>query len=841
MGSSHRTALFGVSLIALAVAVPTHKALAQTAENTAEAIPTVVVETDGTPGGASTAPYRFGDRLDSGTVVFDRDAVESRAPGSGDVNELLKQLPTAHFSTTAANATRDTLRDLKPAEVSISGGRPSENLFLIDGVGVNSMMELVDPTLTGPSAVHYDSVAGASAQSVWVDASLVGQLAVRDSNVSAEFGRFSGGVVEITTRDAASRYGVQAGYSYTGDNLTHYKISPNLEAQFANNMPEHPRYGRERWNVSADLPINEALSLLAAYSRSEAYTTSTWSAGLGAGEYDSTSTSENFLLKLNAKLPGETRLSAQVNHAPYSSDTIRSSAIDGLIVSHGGGTTAKLELSGYRGAGAWTLKLSHAFSDNDRDAAQDYYTRPSQGESWCLSGTCYEGGMGPIRQQQKDTNLGGNWSQPLLGGDFRLGFDFTNVNAVKERLGDSHVYSAPSYSALTTCAVATDRACVAGSYALATMVVYPAYKGDVSLQSYSLWGEFNREWRDFDIRAGLRYDHETFLGDHNFSPRLSIARTLPLGIDATLGLNRYHGRSYLGYAIRESLSNAQTWTRAYQTVNGQRVWSENWVQTRDTMPTKYSGQGLDTPYTDEVSLALRRNVLGGDLRVRGIYRESKKQFSRSLVERIVHDDLGVPRNISTYKMENGGSSSYEAGDLSYTRGIANHTFTFSTSWSKTHSTAVDYYDSSDDELYEVTRVVYQGEIVTLTDLLAENQRLNFAAPFVANLDWQSKWLDDRVSVTFTGRYRGAFDRLEDTGVNQSIDGTSYDVYGVVGYKPSVDVDANLSLDLVRGDHDATLDVRISNLFDTIPNRNAVYSSQPWQTGRTIWLGLNLRY
>lgn len=809
------------------------------APQVAGAVPTVVV--DEAASTRSASPYRFGDRLDSGSFTFTQQSIEDRAPGTGDVNELLSQLPTAHFSRSGAAATRDTLRDLRPTEVSISGGRPSENLFLIDGVGVNSMMELLDPTLTSGSAIHYDSVAGASAQSNWVDSSLVGEMTVRDSNVSAEYGRFTGGVVDIVTRDPSAMFGMRAGYSYTGDSLTHYKLSPNLEAQLANNLPDKPRYGRERWNVSADLPINENLSLLAAYSRSEAYTTSTWSAGLGAGEYDSLSTSENFLLKMAATLPGDLRFTAQVNHAPYRSDTTRSSAIDGLIVTHGGGTTARMELSGARGEAEWSIKASHALADNDRETAQDYYTRPSQGEDWCLIGTCYEGGMGPINQRQKDTNLNGTWSQPFWGGDLRLGFDFSNVDAEKVRLGDSHVYSVPTYHAATVCAVAMDRACVAGRYALATMVVYPAYDAQVSLQSYALWGELNRMLGEYDVRLGLRYDHETFLGDHNFSPRFSVARSLPWGFNATLGLNRYHGRSYLGYAMREKLSHTETWTRTATVLNGQRIWSDNWRQTRDTLPTQYSGQGLDTPYSDEATLAFTGQVLGGDLRLRGIYRESKKQFSRSLVERVVHDDLGVPRNVNSYKMENGGESSYQGADFSYSRVIANHTLTFSTSWSETHSSSVDYYDPNDDDLYEATMIVYEGEIISLVDLLAENQRQNYSAPFVGNLDWQSHWLDERLSVTFGGRYRGSFTRLEDTGVNQTISGTSYDVYGPVTYKPSLDVDANVSFELVRGDRSARLEARISNLFDTIPNRNVAYSSQPWQTGRTVWLGVNVRY
>ena len=185
---------------------------------------------------------------------------------------------------------------------------------------------------------------------------------------------------------------------------------------------------------------------------------------------------------------------------------------------------------------------------------------------------------------------------------------------------------------------------------------------------------------------------------------------------------------------------------------------------------------------------------------------------------------------------------YNGGTLEWLRTFGNHSITASTSFSKTKSSAVDYYDISDDETLEFTRVVYNGRIVSLLDLAKENQRIDFAAPFTANLDWQSRWFDERLTMTVSGRYRGGFERIEDTGVNQRIDAVSYDVYDVVSYDPSVDVDLNASLDLVRRDgHSATLDLRVSNLFDTVPNRNVGYSSQPWQLGRVVWVGFNFRF
>lgn len=852
MRQSIRLLAVGVSILALQQALAgTAAAQEAQAQDSGQAgrdqpVPTVVVT-----GGSGTDPYRLGERLDSGTSVIDAAAIEARAPGTGDVLQLLKLLPSVQFSMNEGQATRDDLRDLRPSLISISGGRPTENLFVLDGVGVNSLMEQIPPGSTGVAPGHYDDVAGASSQTVWVDSDLVGELVVRDSNVSAEFGRFTGGVVEIKTRDPGRLYGVSGSYSYTGDALTEYHLSDSWPA--TRTPPEQVEYGRERWSLSADLPLNARVQALVSYSQSEAWTRNNWSAALGDGEFDQFSISRTYMAKLGADLTDDIRLTAQINHSPYESDYRSTSGIDNLVLTHGGGTTARLGLTGQRGAATWALDLSHALSDNDRDANDVRYQRRAGVDAWCLSGTCTEGWIGAIEQRQRDTSLSGNWSQPLHGGELRLGFSYTDIDANKTRRVDGRAYdirtqtgvstTAQATSPLTSCASASDPTCVEGGYALNTMIVYPAYDSRASLQTYGLWAEYTRRVADWDLRFGLRYDHETFLGDHTFSPRFSAARRLPGGVDLTLGLNRYYGRSYLGYAIREGISNTLSYRRGFTVAGGRNVWSPDaWTLYQVTPITRYSGQGLDSPYNDEATVALSGPLLGGQWRLRGVYREGRDLFSRSEGFPVdIVDELGATRTVTGYRMTNDGESRYESASLEYIRPFGNHTLTFSTSWSDTHYTAVDYYDVADEDAYEGRMVYYDGQVWTLLDLLADNQRLNYATPFMFNLDWSSRWFGDRLSVTVGGRYRGEFERIESTTSYQTVDGVRYQIYELVRYHPSVDVDANLSYALVRGDRQVTLEARVSNLLDRIPNRDASYSSQPWQSGRTAWLGLRFRY
>lgn len=812
------------------------------------AIPTVVVTTDNA---TATRPFRVGEGVDSGTSTYDDESIQARSAGTGDVLQVLKRSPGVQFSLREGETRGDMLRDLRPSEISISGGRPSENLFVLDGVSVNSQMETMSPSVAYSSAPDFDSVGAASSQTIWVDSDLVGELVLHDSNVSAEFGRFTGGVVEVATRKPTSVFGIRGAYSFTNDDMAHYHLSPS----YSGAVREKPAFERERWNVSADLPINDNIGLLAAYSRQEASTFNTWNERIedvGGETFDETNVSETYLLKYAWDATDALQLSAQVTHSPYNSVYVRTSGINTVADSHGGGTTARFAANGTHDEADWSLSLTYAMSDNDKDAADWRFDVRGGLEPWCIGAltvSCENGHTGAIQQSQEDTSIKGTWNQPLLDGELRTGFEVTDVTAAKSRR-DSGVYSFTGTTAvitnatgpLTSCGLANDVSCFEGRYAYNQKQLYQAYDVEVSLQSYGAWVEYQTEWNGFDVRTGLRYDHESFLGNHTLAPRLSVSRELPwASIQATAGLNRYYGRSYLGYAMRENLPNQLRYGRTFSTVNGRRVWGD-WVLNFVTLPQAYSSQDLDSPYTDEASLNLTGDLLGGQWRIGGVYREGKDLFARSVAETFtLVDELGATRTYNRYNMTNGGESTYSGVDLSYVVPWKNHTFSFSTNWSDTKYSADSYYDSIDDDVAGTTLVAYQGEVTSLSDLLNENQRQNFATPFLLNLDWDSKWFDGRLGVNLGGRFRGEFERIEQTADFLTIGGTRYRVYDIVEYKNSFDLDANLTYALVRGDYDVTLEARISNVLDKIPDRNAGYSSTPWQLGRSAWFGIRVKH
>ncbi|WP_312147795.1 TonB-dependent receptor plug domain-containing protein [Brevundimonas sp.] len=835
------TSVGAAAVLTMASAAAAQTRSASSSPTAADGVPTVVVE------GQGQAPrnYRMGDAQDSGTSTFNRDSIEARAPGSGDVNEILKALPTVQFTSTQGRATRAELQDLRPENISISGGSVNENLFVLDGVGVNSRLDV-----SGSNFAAFDDVANGSAQTVWMDASLIGEVTVRDSNISAEYGQFTGGVVEIATRAPGREYGGEAYYGLTSTEMASFRVSDRVRDSLSV-MPTEPDYDKRRYGVSVDLPVSERLRMLAAYNRSESRVTNYPSTNyVSLGNLSQRSVSDNFLLKGEYDLASDLLLTGQINYSPYESEFHPINSRDNLLESHGGGLTAKLGLEGRRGLANWTLDLTHAWSDNDRDGPAGTIQIPTSaiGFGDCsLGSSCVLGSVGPLTQQQTDTGLKGKWEQQLGVGQLRAGFEYAHIEGEKQRPETVYSYLGGVASENTACAIDEGLSCIPGVYAAARRNGYAAFDASASIDSVGLWGEYNFDWSGFMIRAGARYDYESFLGNHNVAPRLSVSRDLPwAGINMTVGANRYYGRSFLGYALREGAGVTRGYTRTPTVGNGRTLWSDNWVLTSHSDTARWSNIGLDTPYSDEFMIAVNGPVawLGGEYRIKGIIRESRDQFASSVAETSFYDtETGTTGRRSTRTITNDGERSYEGLSLEYVRDFGrNHTLSFSTNLSHTDATNISYFDLADETEFEGAQVYYQGKVVPKLEALADNQLEDYANPFIINADWAARWFDGRLRTNVNARWRDSFERVDDTGVNITIDGVRYDVFDKIAFDSSVDVNLSATFELVKTIYGAaSLDLRVNNLFNTVLDQGYTTSSQPYQLGRNAWVSLKYRY
>ncbi|MEE4451434.1 TonB-dependent receptor [Novosphingobium resinovorum] len=809
-----------------------------TGGGSAQVLPEVVA--DGEQGDI----YVMGTGAAFGESTIGEADIQARSAGSGDANQLLKILPTVQFSNDEGLATREDIMDLRPADISISGGRYYDNLVTLDGIDVNSRM---DTTQSVTENVY--ELMSASPQSIWVDTNLIGEITVRDSNVSAEYGRFTGGVLDVKTRAPKRAWGLTSSVSYSSDALTHYRISDKSRAALADeDMPEKPAFEKWRYGVTVDVPVSSDVGLLIAYNRSRANVTYQRSEAYDNAKFGQTSKSDNLLAKFDADLADDLKLTGQFAYSPYSSEYTDDGAVENTITSKGGGVTGKLELA-HSGESDWTVTGTFAHSDTGREAASTRYRVPSWTTtgSICTSTNCTIGGYGDLDQTQDTYGLSGKWSRDVGPGTLAAGIDYQHIDAMRRRPEDNWFYNTSTSQSLAStivCADGDSLTCVTGDYALTAAQLYAAYTARVHLDSVASWAEYAVKFGRFSIRAGLRYDYESFLGNHTFAPRFSATYDLPWNDwSVSLGANRYYGRSMLSYALREQYPDNYTYKRTATASGGSNVYSDDdWYMSATSHSTSYSGSNLKTPYSDELSAAVSGRILGGALRVKGIYREGSNEFTMSSGEKLTTTlDNGNTSTYTNYVMTNDGYSKYKGGSIEWTRTFGKHSVALNANYSKTESTNWDYFDNIDD-ITEGTMVALGDQVLSYAAVEQMNQRASMASPLIINASWTGRWLDDRLTTNVNLRYRNGYKRIEDTDTSTTIDGTTYDLYDYVVYPKSIDVNLNARFEVIRSALGGlTLEARVANLLDRIPSPNSTATSQPYQYGRSIWFGMTYRY
>lgn len=802
----------------------------------AETLPETVAE-----GEKAEPSYALQPGNDTGTTVIREREIKARAPGSGDVNQLLKALPTVQFDRAEGRASREDLQDIRPADISISGGRIYDNLITIDGIDANSRLDI-----TQDNPQHFAEPAGNSAQNLWLDSNLVGEIVVRDSNVSAEYGRFTGGALDIRTRDPRRRFGGSASLSYTADELVDFRISDASRAALNGAaLPDRPNFRKWRFGASVDVPVSDDVALLIAANRSRADVTYFRAAAYGGTPFGQSSVSDNLMLRGVADLSPTMKLTAQFTYSPYESESSADNGIDNLVTSKGGGLAGQLQLED-SGITRWTLKARFSHNDSGRTASPNNYSIPSTTTNGAVcSGTnCTIGGFGDVDQWQDNFGLNFTVARDIGPGELRGGLDYQRIEAMRSRPDTNYAYSRATTGTNIVCASGESLLCATGQYALGQYSEYRAYRAEVGLDSIAGWAEYSVKAGPVDLRGGVRYDYESYLGNHNFAPRLSATVDLGRGWSLTGGANRYYGRSMLAYALREQYPDNFIYRRSGVSSGGRLTFSDRgWTLYSTTHSTSYADADLKTPYSDELTGAVTGRVLGGTVRLKGVFRWAKDEFSRSMATRVTGTlETGAATTYTLYTPNNDGRSRYRGGSLEWTRAFGKHGIAANVNYSKSYTNNTDYFLTSDNVEDADVLFVYKGELVSALSIFEQNQRLEFASPFIANLTWTGRWLDDRLTTNVNARFRNGFDRIEDSGVNQIVNGVSYDVVALRNYRASLDMNLNAQLDVIRSKLGTlTLDARISNLLNRVPMQDYALAANPYQTGRSAWFGLSYKF
>lgn len=784
------------------------------------------------------------DRLSGfGNVVIQREEIVRQSQSDGDLNKLMQTLPNIQFSDADGRVTMASIIDLRPSNVSISGGRYYDNNFQVDGLNTNNLQDSYNQN------IHSSSEVVAHPQTAVVNPALVESLAVYTSDVPAEFGSFTGGVVSAKLRDPSGRFGGGFSFGYESSGMTHYLIAPE---NIAPANPEKPKFERQAASLYADLPLGRRTSALLSWSRNIATINNTTRfASYGVIEAKSRTVSDNFLLKATHRLGEETTFRFTSMLSPYETENREQD----LKTSHNSSWTNKAELT--RRTSRWTAEASAALllADNSRGAPDDIYTYKNFGANdlvnWVADSQTVgiRGGIGSLDSDQRDLPLSLKYTlKATATGEISAGGDYTYTQARRSRPKDSSAYRhQTTVGVVPNPLVASgdgpnDLTVLTGEQGLNFRIISPAYHSKVQLQAVDAWAQWSDHGKvlnmPWNYRAGTRYDYTDFLKNHDLAHRLTGELTPLRWLTFRAGASRYYTRSLLAYKIREGDPSTSSYTRTGRNENGKLVfYAADWKLSSVSNPIRYSNANLATPYSDELSLGSTFDLGAfGTLDVTGLERRNRDEFSRSALTAIVIN--GVSQN--GYKMTNNGFTHYRSASADWRKSWANHTVRLGGTFSKTETTTEEYFDQ-DTEPTLSPIVAYNGKLVSRASV--SRIRANFARPSYVNYSWSSAWFNRRLSVDLFGRWTPAYTRIDlPASSTITINGTKYDAFVDTAIPSGLVTNVNVAWVAFKTDRGTvTLEAKVSNLLDRLPYAEGATNAAPYQEGRAFWAGVRYAY
>lgn len=769
-------------------------------------------------------------RLDPliGASTLSRELIDLHPNRNGTVNELLSIMPGVQFAEEKDSSF--TGGEIKPPNLSISGGRVNNNNFLIDGIGNNS---LLDPLFETPNSIS--NIPG-NPQEILIGTNLIEQVTVYEHNIPARFGGFTGGVVETETKDPSSEYEGVLRYKTTRDDWTKFHIDPADQDEFTNSdsVGRQPRFDKHYVNGEINIPLTTNSGLLASYEQRY----SSIPLFLLTKEEKQSRRAETYFLKYLLELSDTDSLRLTATYSPYEELHFLRKTKDSQFSLHNDAwaLSANYQMEGL--AGDTEIRAAYRSSLDRRNAPNILISWDAEiagvptSKNWgSLVGNRFskEGGLGDLERTQKSIDLSSDWkSVPIRKGILKqtinVGVQFERINAELNRKETAISYLTPKAEAVI-CDV-NDTTCINGEQFLSKRNIYSINSSSVQMNEYSIYAEDNIAIKRLVLRPGARYSYDDLSENHNIAPRLAASYDLSDNQNTIFigGINRYFDRSMLTYKLREAITPFSQQKRTFDSLTSTLTqWADNtYFSPLDSQFTK-----LKTPHVDEQTLGIDQALLGGRMRIEYIQR----QYTDQLAKQVDPFDVTNPTAIRHITLNNNGSKDYKSYRGAWERQWADHYLSFNVSFEEV-KTSNDSYDDSFDDLKLAEQVWYKDQLIYLYDL----PRDDYTRPWTCNLTWAAK-LPHHITFTNVTKYQSRYKRLDDTRQNNP-DGN--DIYDMVR-KPSLLVfDWRLAWELPSyKEKTLALSVDIYNVFNR-KNHIGTKDNQ-FGLGRQFWAGAELKF
>ncbi len=676
----------------------------------------------------------------AGPAQMRRKIMEKLPAGNGSLNEILRYFPDVQLAEEFRTGSQ--AGEILPPRLSIAGGKTYQNRFLLDGVGNESLLD--------PAAESYgiNDIPG-HPQALFLDAGLAERITLFDSNIPARFGGFTGGVVDIQTRDPGDSFAGKLFYRTTRADWTRFHRHPG--------EPAPADFDKQQGGLDLEIPLRPGIGVLGSYR----YLSSRIpEQHVGAAAVQKRR-KEDFFLKTTWELPaGLLRLALAAT--PYSAENFIANARNSDFTLQGGGSQAQLEYTHFLPWGEWQSQLFYQTNRNSRKAPADF-------RAWAITDRhpwgrevnkaySLEGGYGDLEKEQESIGLRTSLRlEPLQGDGWRhapeIGIEAETIRGTFDRREATHIYTGAIIEPAIACG--TDAfACSDGEQYFTARVVYPQASETARMQRGALYLEDDLRLGRLSLRPGVRLSYDDFMENFDIAPRLAAIHDL-FGDRRTLliaGFNRYYGQTLLTYKLREALHPE---SYEYRTTAAGRL--TPWEEQADLGHHVARFSRLDTPYSDEITCGLDQALLQGRLSLKYVRRDNRDEFARDYGPRQA-DGLRV----ST--LTNRGESRHESVRATWEREWRRHFLSVNATWQETTATNENYDDILDagesaERVWYGDRILYKGEL----------PRGEFNRPWTLNILYSGSFAHG-FSFTNVARYRSGYRSLAATAQTRPVPG-----------------------------------------------------------------------
>ena len=701
-----------------------------------------------------------------GQSIYNQKQIQNVPNTKKTLTDFLKVNPNVQFGN--ASLASGQQGELDASDISINGALFYENKFLLNNVNIGNSLN----PASGSTDNTVDGLAGSSLNAN-INMDLICEIEVLDSNVSAEYGEFTGGVVKAKTCAPKTEIGQVHGkisYDFTSSDWTQFNyISPEEQEKFEQGTDVNYQKDFIKQGLSTQLygRATEKLGLSLAASRrwsdiemksdfdvSESYDQKRMADDFSANAYYDFNENQQLKFGLYYQNSEGEKYVSSLKDSGYRTN-IENSALD-----------VELKSTFSHAVVTQNIVLQKQSNRKDSDSNESVAWNTSTDKNWNTKNSS-EGGYGALEMVQDnwEYNLKSVFDEITFANvhhQFSIGAGYSHINAQWDRPENMYQYFVPTKNnglGTDTCTLidgSIDAHCdlsyigsdgTKGQYNTIRNV-YQAGTVDIQQDKGYAFVEDQMNWNDqLKLRLGLHQDYDSISKKNNIAPRSQL-QYFPFAderLGFTTGWNRYYANNALFTELQDGV-NILRMQEKRKNLNAE--WLQN---TSASMGTTVNRSELDTSFADESVFAIHSVWNDWAIQLKYVNRNNQDQIRRQRIS--------LSPIIDIY--DNSGKSKAETYTLSLANQTpiqflnAKHMFSFAADYSDIQRNFNSYDDNIFiDQTYQ-QYILYDGEVIDETTRPATN----FARPWTARVGWSTEFASVPLKIIQFFRYRSDYDAM----------------------------------------------------------------------------------